>query len=118
MRFRRRILWPPGQDDLGHTDVTYAESFIDIGRGSSGTASPSREVINDRNGELVNLFRILQRHYPQFMDTLKFQITRRREFERLKSCHPAILTDLERAARFIYLQKLAFGCKVKARTSA
>jgi DNA adenine methylase len=46
------------------------------------------------------------------MDTLKFQITSRREFERLKACDPATLTDLERAARFIYLQKLAFGGKV------
>ncbi len=66
-------------------------------------------MINDRNGEVVNLFRILQRHYPQFMDTLKFQVTSRREFERLKACDPATLTDLERPARFIYLQKLAFG---------
>lgn len=68
------------------------------------------------NGEVVNLFRILQRHYPQFMDTLKFQITSRREFERLKACDPATLTDLERAARFIYLQKLAFGAKVTGQT--
>ncbi|NEI50492.1 DNA adenine methylase [Rhizobium leguminosarum] len=73
---------------------------------------PKAEVINYRNGEVVDLFRILQRHYPQFMDTLKFQITSRREFERLKACDPATLTDLERAARFIYLQKLAFGGKV------
>jgi DNA adenine methylase len=65
-----------------------------------------------RCGEVVNLFRILQRHYPQFMDTLKFQVTSRREFERLKACDPATLTDLERAARFIYLQKLALGGKV------
>lgn len=39
------------------------------------------------------------------MDTLKFQITSRREFERLKRCDSATLTDLERVARFIYLQK-------------
>lgn len=73
---------------------------------------PRSEVINDRNGDIVNLFRILQRHYPQFMDTLKFQVTSRREFERLKACAPSTLTDLERAARFLYLQKLAFGGKV------
>ncbi len=76
------------------------------------TKVPRSEVINDRNGDVINLFRILQRHYPQFVDTLKFQITSRREFERLKACDPATLTDLERAARFIYLQKLAFGGKV------
>ncbi|BCH63280.1 hypothetical protein RvVAT039_04960 [Agrobacterium vitis] len=54
--------------------------------------------------------------YPQFIDILKFQITSRREFEHLKACDPATLTDLERAARFIYLQKLAFGGKVAGQT--
>ncbi|WPJ67975.1 DNA methyltransferase [Sinorhizobium phage Aussie] len=96
---------------IPHT--TYAEPFIGMGGVFfRRTAAPKSEVINDRNGEVVNLFRILQRHYPQFMDTLKFQITSRREFERLKACDPATLTDLERAARFLYLQKLAFGGKV------
>jgi DNA adenine methylase len=91
----------------------YAEPFVGMGGVFfRRTKVPRVEVINDRNGEVVNLFRILQRHYPQFMDTLKFQITSRREFERLKACDPATLTDLERAARFIYLQKLAFGGKV------
>jgi DNA adenine methylase len=33
------------------------------------------EVINDINGEVANLFRILQRHYPQFLEVLRFQIT-------------------------------------------
>jgi DNA adenine methylase len=92
---------------------TYVEPFI--GMGGVFFRRPSRppaEVINDGNGEVTNLFRILQRHYPQFMDTLRFQITSRREFERLKATDPATLTDLERAGRFLYLQKLAFGGKV------
>lgn len=91
----------------------YAEPFVGMGGVFFRRRRvPPAEVINDRSGDVVNLFRILQRHYPQFMDTLKFQITSRREFERLKACDPATLTDLERAARFIYLQKLAFGGKV------
>ncbi len=95
----------------------YAEPFVGMGGVFfRRRQAPRSEVINDRNGEVVNLFRILQRHYPQFMDTLKFQITSRREFERLKACEPSTLTDLERAARFIYLQKLAFGGKVSGQT--
>jgi DNA adenine methylase len=67
----------------------HAEPFVGMGGVFfRRTRVPRCEVINDRNGDVVNLFRILQRHYPQFMDTLKFQITSRREFERLKaSCH-------------------------------
>jgi DNA adenine methylase len=77
---------------------------------------PRAEVINDVSGDVTTLFRILQRHYPQLMDVLKFQITSRREFERLASLDPSTLTDLERASRFLYLQKLAFGGKITGRT--
>lgn len=93
--------------------TTYAEAFVGMGGVFlKRTQQPRWEVINDFNGEVATLFRILQRHYPQFMDMLKFQVTSRREFERLKSSDPATLTDLERAARFLYLQRLAFGGKV------
>lgn len=92
----------------------YAEPFVGMGGVFfRRRQAPKAEVINDRNGDVANLFRILQRHYPQFMDTLKFQISSRREFDRLKACDPNTLTDLERAARFLYLQKLAFGGRMR-----
>lgn len=92
---------------------TYAEPFVGMGGVFFRRRKrPSAEVINDRNGEVANLFRILQRHYPQFIDTLRFQLTGRLEFERLKKSDPATLTDLERAGRFLYLQRTAFGGKV------
>lgn len=95
----------------------YAEPFVGMGGVFfRRRLAPKAEVINDRNGDITNLFRILQRHYPQFMDTLKFQITSRREFERLKASDPKTLTDLERAARFIYLQRLAFGGKASGQS--
>lgn len=91
----------------------YAEPFVGMGGVFlRRTQKPRTEVINDKNGEVANLFRILQRHYPQFMETLKFQITSRREFQRLVASDPSTLTDLERAARFLYLQRLSFGGKV------
>ncbi|KZL17333.1 DNA adenine methylase [Pseudovibrio sp. Ad37] len=65
---------------------------------------------------MVTLFRILQRHYPQFLEVLKFQLTSRSEFERLAETKPDTLTDLEQAARFLYLQRTAFGGKVDGRT--
>src|SRR3979490_785819 len=92
---------------------TYAEPVVGMGGGLFRKRwAPSREVINDISRDVATLFRILQRHYPQFMETLKFQIASRREFERLIACKPDTLTDLERAGRFLYLQRLAFGGKV------
>jgi DNA adenine methylase len=73
---------------------------------------PKLEVANDLNGEIVNLFRILQRHLPQLMEVMRFGIASRRDFERLRETSPSTLTDLERAARFLYLQRLAFGGQV------
>jgi DNA adenine methylase len=70
---------------------------------------PKMEVINDINRDVVNLFRILQRHFQQLLDVLKWQVCSRAEFERLVQVDPDTLTDLERAARFLYLQRAAFG---------
>jgi len=95
---------------------TYAEPFMGMGGVFFRRRwAPRGEVVNDISRDVTTLFRILQRHYPQFMETLKFQITSRAEFERLAAANPDTLTDLERAARFLYLQRLAFGGKVAGR---
>ena len=73
------------------------------------------EVINDISTDVTTLFRVLQRHYVPFMDMLRWQITSRTEFERLRAANPETLTDLERAARFLYLQRTSFGGKVAHR---
>lgn len=95
---------------------TYAEPFVGMGGVFlRRSMRPRSEVINDLGRDIANLFRILQRHYPQFLDCLKFQLTTRAEFERLIATRPETLTDLERAARFLYLQRTAFGGKVSGR---
>lgn len=95
---------------------TYAEPFVGMGGiFLRRSARPKAEVINDKGRDIANLFRILQRHYPQFLDTLRFQLTTRAEFNRLVDTNPETLTDLERAARFLYLQRTAFGGKVSGR---
>lgn len=102
-------------EQIPHT--LYAEPFVGMGGVFlRRKLIPKAEAINDISGDVVTLFRILQRHYPQFMETMKFQITSRKEFERLAASDPDTLTDLERAARFLYLQRLAFGGKVKGRS--
>lgn len=92
--------------------LCYCEPFI--GMGGIFLRRPWRsksEVINDLSTDVVTLFRILQRHYVAFMEMLRWQITSREAFERLREANPDSLTDLERAARFLYLQRLSFGGK-------
>jgi DNA adenine methylase len=94
----------------------YAEPFVGMGGVFlRRPLAPKFEAINDVNRDVATLFRILQRHYVPFMEMLRFQLTGRAEFERLIATPPETLTDLERAARFLYLQRTAFGGKVATR---
>ncbi|WP_341020641.1 DNA adenine methylase [Brevundimonas diminuta] len=95
---------------------TYAEPFVGMGGVYLRRRyRPQAEVINDWSQDVATFYRVLQRHYVAFRDMLRFQLTTRAEFERLSRVDPSTLTDLERAARFLYLQRLAFGGKVAGR---
>lgn len=94
----------------------YAEPFVGMGGiFFRRHRRPPAEAINDWSMDVSTFFRILQRHYVAFMDMLRFQLTTRAGFERLIKVDPSTLTDLERAARFLYLQRTAFGGKVVGR---
>jgi len=81
------------------------------------TKEPSKvEVINDADGELVNFWRVIQNHLQPFLDYYKFAIISRSMFELEKKRDPKTLTDLQRAARYYYLQKNTFAGKTKGRT--
>jgi len=67
------------------------------------------EVLNDRFGEIVNFYRVCQSHHDELVRTLKFALASREWFERFAKQKPEGLTDIQRAARFYYLQKNAFG---------
>lgn len=70
------------------------------------------EVINDLNGELINLYRVVQHHMEEFVRQFKWAITSRQIFKWHQAVAPETLTDIQRAARFFYLQQHAFGGKV------
>ena len=74
------------------------------------------EVINDINGDLVNLYRVVQRHLEEFVRQFKWALSSRQVFKWLQDTRPETLTDIERAARFYYLQQQAFGGKVQGQS--
>ena len=101
-------------------DLDDHETFVEPCVGMGGvffrrTRRPRVEVINDISGDVATLYRVLQRHYAYFIDHLRWRVTSRAEFARLVQENPATLTDFERAARFLYLQRTAFGGKVSGR---
>jgi len=96
--------------------VTYAEVFVGMGGVFlRRDRRPRSEVINDWSEDVATFFRVVQNHYVAFLDMLRFQISSRAGFEKLMRQDPSTLTDLQRSARFLYLQRLAFGGKVAGR---
>lgn len=74
------------------------------------------EVLNDINGDLVNLYRVVKHHLEEFVRQFKWALSSRQVFKWLQDTPPETLTDVQRAARFYYLQQSAFGGKVSGQT--
>lgn len=70
------------------------------------------EIINDLNGDLVNLYPVVQHYLEEFVRRFKWVLVRRQMFEWLKNASTDLMTNIQRAARFYYLQHTAFGAKV------
>lgn len=76
------------------------------------------EVLNDLDGELVNFYRVCQSHYQELTRYMRYMLVSREWFKRLEETHPDTLTDIQRAARFMYLQKNAYGGRVTRKAYA
>lgn len=70
------------------------------------------EVLNDINGDLINLYRVVANHLEEFVRQFKWALSSRQVFKWCQLQQPETLTDIQRAARFFYLQHHAFGGKV------
>lgn len=79
---------------------------------------PSRfEVINDRDGDLISFYRVVANHPEEFLKQFKYCLSSREVFNNWKNQMEAGgLTDIQKAARYYYLQRLCFGGRVRGRT--
>jgi DNA adenine methylase len=93
--------------------TTYVEAFAG-GAQVFFRKPPSRvEVLNDIDGEIVNFFRVCQSHYEELVRYLRFVLVSRRWFVLLRATDPAGLTDIQRAARYLYILKNSFASLVR-----
>jgi len=78
---------------------------------------PSRyETINDLDSDLVTFYRVVQNHLEEFLRQFKWLLSSREWFEDWKRQQEAGgLTDIQRAARYYYVQRHSFGGRVRAR---
>jgi len=92
--------------------VCYCEVFCGGAHVFFSKRQSKVEVINDINSDLVNLYRVAQNHLEEFVRQFKFMLVSRDQFERYQKTAPETLTDIQRAVRFYYTIKTAFGAKV------
>jgi len=87
----------------------YVEVFAGAANLLFAKPSAGCEVLNDINGDLVGLFRMVKFHRMEFLRELLLITHSRREFSDFKA-QPG-LTDIQRAARFYMILKSCFGGK-------
>lgn len=101
-------LFPP------HT--CYVEPFAGGAAAFFAKERSDSEILNDINGELINLYRVVAHHMEEFVRQFKWALSSRKVFEWERMKRPETLTDIQRAARFYYLQRLCFGGKTTGQT--
>ncbi len=85
----------------------YVELFCGGGALLCAKAPSQSEVINDRNSDLVNLFRVVKYHLDPLLKELEWNLNSRAEFADHKEQRG--LTDIQRAARWFLRMKNGFG---------
>jgi len=112
------LAWVGGKSKLTATIIPlipphkcYVETFAGAAWVLFRKPESKVEVINDINSDLVTLYRVIQNHLEEFVRYFKWSLISREEFARLQAVPPETLTDIQRAARFYYLVKNAFGAK-------
>jgi DNA adenine methylase len=80
---------------------------------------PSRvEVLNDLDEEVFNFLRVCQLHHQELVRYLQFCTASRKWFELFQKQDPQTLSDIQRAARFFYLQKNCYGGLIRRQNFA
>lgn len=72
------------------------------------------EVFNDKNGDLINLFRCVKHHAPEMQRLLSMEVNARETFNEYLFLHRnnPFLTDLQRAVQYFILIKTSYGCSI------
>jgi len=89
--------------------ICYCEPFVGGGWILFFKKPSKVEIINDFDLELVTFWRVIQNHLEEFLRFYKYAIISRKIFDLEKLKNPATLTDIQRAVRYYYLQRLSFG---------
>lgn len=87
---------------------TYYEPFL--GGGALFFAlQPQQAILADSNGELINTYKVVRNELTTLISILSEYPNDKEFFLQIRAKNPMELSDLERAARFIYLNKTCYN---------
>ncbi|MGE5633241.1 MAG: DNA adenine methylase [Caulobacteraceae bacterium] len=89
----------------------YTEPFFGAGWVFFGKEPSKVEVVNDIDGELINMFRMIKHHSNEVARLMQYEIASRAEFDFYKGINPKYLTEIQRAIRFIYILSQSFASR-------
>ena len=87
---------------------TYVEPFVG-GGALLFELIPKRAIISDTNYELINAYRVIRDNVEELIDSLKNHVNDEGYYYRVRALNPSTLTPVERASRFIYLNKTCYN---------
>jgi len=93
--------------------TTYVEPFAGGAQVLFHKPASRVEVLNDLDFDIVNFFRVCQVYFQELIRYLRFTLVSRTWHSLYAAENPTALTDIQRAARFFYLQKNSFGGLVR-----
>jgi DNA adenine methylase len=110
------IKWAGGKSSLlGHLKEfvpanynRYCEVFLGGGAFFFHLA-PSEAILSDANAELIHCFQMVQKTPEELIEALQSYENEESEFYRVRAQNPNTLSPVNRAARFIYLNKTCFN---------
>lgn len=86
----------------------YIEPFI--GGGALFFAmQPSKAIISDSNAELINLYKVVASDVDELISLLKDMKNTEEEFYRIRALDTSKMSDIEKAARTMYLNKTCYN---------
>lgn len=87
---------------------TYYEPFLG-GGALFWDVAPKRAILSDANAELVNTYRVVRDHVEPLIEALSTLVYDKDVYYRVRGYDVKALTQVERAARFVYLNRTCFN---------
>src|SRR5256885_1916354 len=108
------LKWPGGKrwlastiaDIIGETGGVYFEPFLGAGA-VFFRLRPAKAVLSDRNRDLIEVYRQIKLNLDAVLEAMKGLRPSKARFDRLRASVPR--SPLERAVRFLYLNRTAFN---------